>query len=232
MNAGQTCVAPDYVLVPESRVEGFVGEMRRAIEGLYGSPEKIASNPDYCRLVNARHFESVRRLLDEAVSGGARVVAGGECDACENFMAPTVVTGAPPGAALLRTEIFGPILPVVAYRNVEEAVGIVNSLPPPLAIYVFSREREFVESMLARIPSGSVLVNDVVTQFCHPDLPFGGIRESGIGRSHGEAGFREFSRERAVLRQPSRTIMGLLYPPYTPATKKLLGLAVRFLSGR
>jgi aldehyde dehydrogenase (NAD+) len=232
LNAGQTCVAPDYVVVPHARVEAFVLEMKRAIANLYGPPEKIASNPDYCRLVNARQFEAVRKLVEDAVAAGARVVAGGEVDARDNFMAPTLVTGVERGSPLLQKEIFGPVLPILTSRGRDEAVEIVNSLAPPLAVYIFSRDRAFVESALARMPSGGALVNDVVTQFCHPDLPFGGVRESGLGRSHGEAGFREFSRERAVLRQPKWTAMGPLYPPYTPVTKKLLELAVRFLSGR
>jgi aldehyde dehydrogenase (NAD+) len=232
LNAGQTCVAPDYIVVPASRLEDFVEEMKRAIAALYGPAEKIAANPDYCRLVDARHFGAVRKLLEDAVSAGARIVAGGQSDAGENFLAPTLVTGVARDSPLFRKEIFGPVLPIVGFEGMAEAIEIVNSLPPPLAIYLFSRDRAFLDAALSRIPSGGVVVNDVVIHFCHPDLPFGGVRESGFGRSHGEAGFREFSRERSILRQPKWTAMGPLYPPYTPTRKKLLGLASRFLAGR
>jgi aldehyde dehydrogenase (NAD+) len=232
LNAGQTCVAPDYVVVPSARLDDFVAEMKRAIAEFFGPPEKIASSPDYCRLVHARHFASVRAMLEEAVKAGARVVAGGELDASANFLAPTLVTGVSAGSPLLEREIFGPVLPIVPVAGLPEAAALVNGLPPALALYVFSRDRAFVESAVGRIRSGGVLVNDVVSHFSHPDLPFGGIGESGVGRSHGEAGFREFSRERAVLRQPKWTAMAPLYPPYTPLKRKLLDLVVRFLPGR
>ena len=232
LNAGQTCVAPDYVVIPRLQIDEFVREMKRAIEDLYGPDEGISNNPDYCRLVDARRFASVRDLLDDAVKSGARIVAGGRVDASDNFVAPTLVIGAGADARLLREEIFGPVLPIVAVEGFDGAIAFVKNLPPPLALYIFSRDRGRIAAAIDRISSGSVLVNDVVSHFCHPDLPFGGIRQSGLGRSHGEAGFREFSRERAIFRQPKRTMMALLYPPYTAATRKLLGLAVRFLSGR
>jgi len=232
LNAGQTCVAPDYVVIPRRRLDEFVREMKRAIEDLYGPDERIAANPDYCRLVDARHFASARDLLDEAVRSGARIVAGGQVDSSDNYFAPTLVTGLRADSSLLREEIFGPILPIVAVEGFDGAIDFVKHLPPALALYVFSRDRARTADAIDRISSGSVLVNDVVSHFCHPDLPFGGIRESGLGRSHGEAGFREFSRERAIFRQPKRTMMGLLYPPYTATTKKLLELAVRYLPGR
>lgn len=232
LNAGQTCVAPDYVVIPRPRLDEFVREMKFAIHDLYGPDEGISTNPDYCRLVDARHFASVRGLLDDALKSGASIVAGGRVDASDNFVAPTLVTGAGADSRLLREEIFGPVLPIVAVEGFDGAVEFVKSLPPPLALYVFSRDSARIAAAIDRISSGSVLVNDVVSHFCHPDLPFGGIRDSGLGRSHGEAGFREFSRERAIFRQPKRTMMGLLYPPYTATTRKLLDLAVRFLSGR
>jgi aldehyde dehydrogenase (NAD+) len=232
LNAGQTCVAPDYVLVPSRRLDEFVGEMKRSIAALYGPPERLAGNSDYGRLVDSRHFASVRRQLDDALAAGACVVAGGEQDAGERFMAPTLVTGVAKDSPLLQKEIFGPVLPILTFDALDEALSIVNSMPPPLAVYVFSRDRSFIEAVLAGVASGGAMINDVVIHFCHPDLPFGGFRESGLGMAHGHAGFMAFSRERSVLRQPKWTALSPLYPPYTATTKRLVAFAIRFLSGR
>jgi aldehyde dehydrogenase (NAD+) len=233
VNAGQACVAPDYVLVPQGRVGEFADRLRESLRRLYGPPEGRAENSDYCRLIDRRHFERARRLLEEAVRAGARVVEGGVFVEEENFLSPTVVvTEAGHSSALLREEIFAPILPLVPYASEAEAVAHVNSLPVPLALYLFSRRREWVERCLASIPSGDAVVNDVVVHFANFRLPFGGHRSSGVGKSHGEAGFRAFSHERAIMRQPRFTVMGLLFPPYTEAVRRRIALVYRFFAGR
>lgn len=231
INAGQTCVAPDYVLLPESKLEEFAGHLRAALHRLFGPPERRRRNPDYGRLVDARHFDRVRRLLEEAVAAGASVIEGGELDAAENFVSPTVLTRVPPGCAILREEIFGPLLPLLPYASDSEAIERVNALPPPLAVYLFARRPEWVERCLRAIPAGDALVNDVVVHFANPRLPFGGLRASGLGKSHGEAGFRAFSHDRAVMRQPRLTVMRWLGPPYTPAVRRRIRWVTRWFAG-
>jgi len=230
INAGQTCVAPDYAIVPRARIDAFVGQLRRSIEDFYGS--KIRSNPDYCRIVNQRHFDRIRHLVEEAVARGARVEIGGEFDPSDHYVSPTVVTGVDPGSDLLKEEIFGPVLPIVAYDREQDAVDFVRRRGRPLALYLFSRRRDWIERVLSEIPSGDAVINDVVAHFVHPNLPFGGVGESGMGKAHGHSGFVAFSHERSVLRQPGWTMMRLLYPPYRPRVMRLLRLTIRFLSGR
>lgn len=231
MNAGQTCVAPDYALVPSGRLPEFVALLRTRLRKLYGAPESLPRNPDYCRIVDPRHVTRLRRLLDEAVADGATIAEGGVF-ATENFLSPTLVTGVAPGSPLLREEIFGPVLPIVGYEREEEAVALVNSLPPPLALFLFGRRRSWAERLLRVIPAGDAVVNDVVVHFANPRLPFGGRRASGLGKSHGEAGFRAFSHERTVMRQPRFTVMSLLAPPYTRAVVRRIRWVTRFFAGR
>lgn len=230
INAGQTCVAPDYAIVPRARIDAFVGQLRRSIEDFYGA--KIRSNPDYCRIVNQRHFDRIRHLVEEAVARGARVEIGGEFDPSDHYVSPTVVTGVDPDSDLLKEEIFGPVLPIVAYDREQDAVDFVRRRGRPLALYLFSRRKDWIERMLSEIPSGDAVINDVVAHFVHPNLPFGGVGESGMGKAHGYSGFVAFSHERSVLRQPGWTMMRLLYPPYRPRVMRLLRLTIRFLSGR
>jgi aldehyde dehydrogenase (NAD+) len=230
INAGQTCVAPDYVIMPATRIEAFVGHLRRSIEAFYGG--EIRSNSDYCRIVNRRHFDRIRRLVEEAVAQGAHIEIGGDFDPADHYVSPTVVTGVDPASGLLQEEIFGPILPIVACDREEDAAEFIRRRGRPLALYLFSHRKDWIERMLGAVPSGDAVVNDVVAHFVHPNLPFGGVGESGIGKAHGFSGFVAFSHERSILRQPGWTMMRLLYPPYRPRVLRLLRLTIRFLSGR
>lgn len=232
LNAGQTCVAPDYALAPAARIAELVGEMKRAIEKLYGPPERLAASPDYCRIVTAAHGERLRRLVAEAVASGARIETGGGANDDLRFIEPTIVTGVPPESGLLREEIFGPVLPVVGYGSRRDAIAIMRRVPNPLALYVFARDAKAICEIVASVPSGDVVVNDVAVHFVHPYAPFGGVRQSGIGKSHGKAGFEAFTHPRTVLEQPGFSLLGLLYPPYTPRVRRLARFAARFLSGR
>jgi aldehyde dehydrogenase (NAD+) len=229
INAGQSCVAPDYVLVPTEYRERFVALLVKSFEKRLGPLGELGSNPDYGRIINQRHFLRLKDLLDSAVRDGARIEMGGEHRAEERYMAPTILTQVPVESPILHEEIFGPLLPVVGTRSRKEAIAFVASRPRPLALYVFGKSSSAVETILKETESGDAVVNDVVVHFGNVNLPFGGFNTSGIGKSHGRAGFEAFSHTRAVMRQPKWSPPRLLYPPYTFLVQRLIRFTVKYL---
>jgi len=229
-NAGQTCIAPDYVLVDEGVHDALVDRLEGAIERFYGAtPEAQQTSDDYARLIHDGHYESVVGLLENAVEHGATVATGGRHDADTRYVAPTVLTDVPLNAPIMQDEIFGPLLPVVSFRALDEAVRIINDRPAPLSLYVFSEREATVDVVLADTSAGSTCINEGFLHFVNPNLPFGGKGESGIGRGHGERGFREFSNERSVLRRTyGSDLMRPLYPPYDRLTSQLADWVLRF----
>lgn len=227
VNAGQTCVAPDYALVPKDKMESFVAETRRWIAHFYGEPERT---PDFCRIINERHQARVRRLIEDATARGAKAVIGGSWKDEDKYIAPTVLVDVPADSAIWQEEIFGPVLPVRSYSNLEEAADFINSKPKPLSLYIFSTNRKSTEFLLNHTTAGGTCINDVALQFANVELPFGGVNNSGIGNSHGFYGFRAFSHERAVLRQPKFSTMEFLYPPYTARVRKMIDWTIRYFS--
>ena len=211
LNAGQTCVAPDYVFVQEGIFERFTEGLKEAIRLFYG--DDIQNSPDYGRIVNARHTERLASILRE---DSAAVVFGGETDPAERFIAPTILCPQDiAGAACMREEIFGPILPVFPYKRREDALDYINAHEKPLALYIFSEDQHAVESILRETSSGGVSVNDTVSHIIDPHLPFGGVGQSGMGSYHGEYGFLNFTHLRSVLERSTRFNMRLAFPPYT-----------------
>lgn len=217
LNAGQTCVAPDYVLVHERVETAFVDALRTVLHGFYGDDPR--QSPDYARIVNDRHFDRIAGLLS---STGATVATGGETEHATRYVAPTVLTDVPVGDPVMDDEIFGPVLPVLSVSDIDDAVRFVNARPKPLALYVFTKAKETVERVLARTSSGGVGVNCTVVQLAIPGLPFGGVGESGMGAYHGRQGFETFSHRRAVLAKPTRPDPPVQYPPYTKAKEWVL----------
>ncbi|WP_152599710.1 aldehyde dehydrogenase family protein [Hoeflea sp. BAL378] len=215
LNAGQTCIAPDYVLVEEKAADAFVAGLKTAITDFFGADPK--ASPDYPRLVSDRHFARVRDLI-----AGGTVAAGGECDPETRYIAPTVLTGVDLQAPVMREEIFGPVLPVVPYRGIEEAIAFVTARPKPLALYLFSNAREIREKVLAGTSSGGACINDVVMHLAVPELPFGGVGASGMGACHGRASFDTFSHARSVLVKSEWPDLPLRYAPFTSAKFKWL----------
>jgi aldehyde dehydrogenase (NAD+) len=218
VNAGQTCVAPDYVLVQEVVHDAFVVALRDAIESFYGADPSVS--PDYGRIVNERHHARLTALLDRG--GFEDVAVGGQHDVDARYLAPTVLTGVKPDAAVMDDEIFGPILPVLTYDDLGEAIAFVNDRPKPLALYVFSERDGQVERVLTHTSAGGVTVNHTLLHLAVADLPFGGVGPSGMGAYHGESGFRIFSHAKPVLERRSRPDPSLAYPPYTTLKQKLL----------
>ena len=226
INCGQTCVAPDYAYVHESRLPQFIAAAKAAIHKFYGDPAK---SPDYCRIINDRHFERISRLIDEATANGATIAVGGERDKAQKFIAPTLLTGVDEGAAIMQEEIFGPVLPVLAYLDLAGPLAAINARPKPLALYIYAKDQARANRVLQETSAGGSCINASNLQFAHDNLPFGGIGNSGLGNSHGFYGFRAFSHERAVL-EDKFSVVPMLFPPYTARVKRMIQWTMRWLT--
>lgn len=218
LNAGQTCIAPDYVLATPQVADRLVPLLRQSIARRF-SDNPIAST-DYGRILDATKFDRLDALLDDAVAGGAEIAVGGERDRSERFIAPTVLDGVDLESQIMQEEIFGPILPIVRVADAETAIELINAGQKPLALYVFSGQRRVRDAFAARTSSGALGFNIPVAHIAVPGLPFGGVGESGMGAYHAEHSIRTFSHERAVLRKPLwPDTMRLVYPPYGDLTR-------------
>ena len=228
LNAGQTCIAPDYVLLPRGTREAFVAALRAYVARHYPA---LRETPDYSSIVSERHYARLAAMVAEARAAGATVVTlpGEDAhDAARRIFAPTLVLADPAQPlALLREEIFGPVLPLLEYGTLEEALAIVRRNPQPLALYVFDGDRARVARVLDAVPAGGVSVNDTVFHIAQARLPFGGIGTSGMGHYHGHAGFLTFSRPLPVFRQARWSSSALLRPPYGALAERLLRLLTR-----
>ena len=207
-NAGQTCVAPDYVLVHRDIHEAFVRKLAQTIHAFYGDDPQ--ASPDFARIINERHHRRVMRLM---ASGTPAV--GGDADESDRYIAPTVLTDVSPDSPIMKEEIFGPLLPVLPIDSINEAVDFVLDREKPLALYVFSRNPDAQRKVLDQTSSGAATVNHVWLHMAVPELPFGGVGESGMGAYHGRTSFDCFSHQRGVLRKPMAVDPPILYPPYT-----------------
>ncbi len=206
-NAGQTCTAPDYVLVSEDVAAPFLKQLRDAVIQFYGEdPHKSA---DYGRIINLRHFD---RLIGLLASGD--IYHGGQHDRADRYIAPTVLVNVLPDSPVMQEEIFGPILPVLEVGDVQEVIDFVNARPSPLGLYVFAEDQTVAEQILDSTASGDAAVNDCTVQPIIHDLPFGGVGNSGMGKYHGEWGFRAYTNARGVLYHSTRLDLGVRYPPY------------------
>ena len=226
INNGQTCIAPDYVLVHKSVENELVNALKSSIEAMYGKDAKTSA--DYCRVVNNRHFNRLNGLLNEAVEKGANVQAGGQTDGTENYIAPTLLTNVDDSMKIMQDEIFGPILPIITYSTNEEAISHIKSREKPLAMYINSSKEKNIKYFMNNSSAGGTVINDSIIYYGHTELPFGGVNNSGIGKSGGIWGFTEFSNQRAVMRQRFGTFK-MIYPPYTPFVSKLIRFFVRYL---
>ncbi|MEB3352267.1 MAG: aldehyde dehydrogenase family protein [Cyanobacteriota bacterium] len=223
LNAGQTCVAPDHLLVQRSVLKPLVERMAARLRHCYG--DDPLRSPDLARIVNRAQFERLHHLLEGAQQSG-RVLCGGRSDPASLRLGPTLIWVDDPHDPLMQEELFGPLLPVLAVDDLEDAIVRINRGPKPLALYLFSQRRAAQERLLAATSSGGVGFNDVVLQVVVPELPFGGVGASGIGSYHGRAGFDTFSHRRSVLRRPFQLDLPLRYPPYAGRLglmKRLLG---------
>jgi aldehyde dehydrogenase (NAD+) len=216
INNGQTCVAPDYLYVHESVKGAFIDACKGVLQARYGaSAADQKQSPDLTRIVNQRHTRRVAGLLQDAVAKGASVQCGGEVDEDACYIAPTLLDNVAPGSSILEEEIFGPLLPIIGYTDLDAVVATINAGPKPLALYIWSRTQAHIDLVLQRTSSGGACVNHCVAQFAHGNLPFGGVNNSGTGNAHGAYGFRAFSHERGVLRSSPLMLIKMFFPPYT-----------------
>ena len=221
LNAGQTCVAPDYLLVNERIKADLVAALQQRLKDCYG--DHPAQSPDYSRIVNDRQFDRLVSLL-----GQGNLLAGGDHNREDRYLAPTLIDGVSWDAPIMQEEIFGPILPILTYRDLGEAIAAINQQPKPLALYLFSRDRSVQSQVLEGTTAGSVGINDVILQIAVWDLPFGGVGSSGIGNYHGQHSFNTFSHLKSVLKKPFWMDLDWRYPPYGDKVKrfqKFIGLS-------
>ncbi len=231
LNAGQTCVAPDYALIPEEKLEAFVAASQSAVAKRY---PRLAGNPDYTHMIHAAGWRRMAELVDDARSKGARIIEVNP--AAESFTAenrvfpPTLILDVSDRMRVMQEEIFGPVLPILPYRSLDEAIAGINAGPRPLALYYFDNDRARIDTVLERTISGGVTINDCMLHVAQSHLPFGGVGQSGMGAYHGFAGFETFSRKKGVFIEnglTGRTLDRLLRPPYSRWSDRL----IRFLLG-
>jgi aldehyde dehydrogenase (NAD+) len=223
VNNGQTCVAPDYLLVDKKVVSRLTDLIIKKTKSIFGNSEGFQSSVSYCRIINQRNHQRLVGLVEDAVLNGAKVLFSGPHDESKKFFHPVVLTDIPESARLLREEIFGPILPIISYTGLETAINFVNERPKPLALYVFTKSKKVEKAVLSSTSAGGACINDIGLQFLNHNLPFGGVNNSGFGKSHGYYGFLAFSNEKPVLKQKSGlTSVKIMYPPYTATSRKIM----------
>ncbi len=230
LNNGQTCIAPDYILIEESVKTEFIELLITKIHDLFGENSKIDEHsPTYSRIVNQKNFERLDRLVKDALEQGAKLEFDGPAMAELKYMHPVILSQVSLQARIMEEEIFGPVLPILTYTTEEEVINLINSKPKPLALYIFSNRKSFQDKVIRETTAGSACINDCVLQFTHPNLPFGGVNASGIGKSHGKYGFMAFSNEKPVVKQRSGfSSTYFLHPPYTARVKRVIDMMVKW----
>jgi aldehyde dehydrogenase (NAD+) len=214
LNSGQSCIAPDYAFVHESKKAEFIKMMTEQIAKSFFVDGKI-NKADYGKIISTGQFNRLRGLVDNAVNGGAKVETGGVFEDADNTIHPTLLSNVSLDSDIMNEEIFGPVLPIISYKNIKEVLDYVNSKSKPLALYVFSDNSKNVDHIVKNTSSGGTCINDVMIQITNPNIPFGGVNASGIGGSHGFFGFKSFSHERAVVYQSKMMEMNkMIYAPY------------------
>lgn len=219
LNAGQTCIAPDYLLVDKKIKDNLLAAIQKCLQEFYG--DNPATSPDYARIIHPKHFDRLVKLLKDG-----KIIVGGESNSEESYIAPTVIDKVSSADAVMQEEIFGPILPVIEYSDIGEAIALINSRPKPLALYLFSQNKNLQKRICQETSSGGVCINHTVIQVGVSSLPFGGVGESGIGNYHGKASFDTFSHSKSVLNKSFLLDVKWLYPPYKgklSLLKRILG---------
>ena len=226
-NNGQTCIAPDHIYVHASVKDEFVRQCKTVLDATYGTD--VASqqqSPFLARIVNQRHTARIRSLLDDATAKGAKVLSGGAVDESDCFIAPTLIENIPADARIMSEEIFGPLLPIISFTDINDVIARINADQKPLALYIWSRNEPTIQKLLKQTSAGGTCINHTVVHFLHGNLPFGGVNNSGIGRAHGHYGFRDFSHERAVVR--TRFMLAkMFFPPYTDGMRKIINILLK-----
>ena len=209
--------------------QDFLTAISNAIDRQYGNQQQLTTNTDYCRIVNGGHFQRISGLINSAVEDGASIYKGGECIESQRFVAPTILTDINPNSDIMQQEIFGPILPVLEFSDIDKVIATINSNPKPLALYVFSKQKPFTDKVIEQTSAGDSAINATVIHILHQNLPFGGVNNSGIGKVGGQWGFQAFSHQRSIV-DDKLGLSGMLSPPYTSKVKRMVKSAIRFLT--
>ena len=232
MNAGQICLAPDYLMVPEEKVDEIIAEIRIAVAAMYPT---MVGNPEYTSVINERHYQRLNETLEDAAAKGGEVIStapAGEDFANQNGtrkIAPTLVKKTTEDMRIMEEEIFGPLLPIKTYKGFDETIRYVNSKPRPLALYYFGKDGKEERDVLDGTTSGGVCVNDVIMHIMQEDLPFGGVGPAGMGSYHGHEGFKNFSHAKSIYKQSGVNVakLGGILPPYGAATEKTINMQTK-----
>jgi aldehyde dehydrogenase (NAD+) len=214
INAGQTCIAPDYLLVHKDVKDRLLEKIEKYINVFYGEDPKLS--PDYSRIINLKHYKRIKSLMS-----GANVMFGGQTSEKQLYISPTVIDGVPLNSPVMKEEIFGPVLPVIAFRDIDEAISVVRSMPRPLAVYLFTSSKKLQRRISEEISSGGLMINDNILHVANYYLPFGGVGDSGMGAYHGRSGFDSFSHIKPVMKGSRFIDVPLRYPPHKKGYKLL-----------
>jgi aldehyde dehydrogenase (NAD+) len=230
LNSGQTCIAPDYVLVHQGIANDFIELLKEQIQKLFADQGKtIFESPHYARIVSEKHFIRLNSIVQDALTNGAKLELGGFVDQTQRFMHPMLLSQVSVESRVMQEEIFGPILPILSFEALDQVIKIINGKPKPLALYYFGKSKSEQNRLKQETSSGAICINDCAIQFLNHNLPFGGVNNSGIGKSHGYYGFLAFSNEKPVVKQRAGlTSIQFFYPPYTPLIKRLINGLLKF----
>ena len=230
LNNGQTCIAPDYAIVHENKKEALIAELKNNIGGYYNHESKgIQASQDYSRIVNNKHLNRIKALVDDAVEKGAKLECGGDVNQEDNFLSPTILSNVNEDMSIMQEEIFGPVLPVMTFKNKEEVPELINKRPKPLSMYIASKSHKNIQYYIDNTSAGGTIVNDYMLGYSNPNLPFGGVNNSGIGKSLGFHSFVGFSNERGILKRHYMKLKPFMYPPYTNFVKKVIKLIYKWM---
>ncbi len=227
LNSGQTCIAPDYALVHKSKLHSFLDEFQSTINKFY-NPEKkgIQLSPHYCRIINEKNHKRIINLIDNAIQNGAKKVIGEDSDAEDKFISPTVLINVENNMDIMKEEIFGPVLPVITYNEIDEAIDKIHQLPTPLALYIMSNSNKNINQIMNNTSAGGTAINELMVTSVNPNLPFGGVNNSGMGKSNGKHSFIDFSNERGIVKRKWGNLK-MIYPPYSARIFKLFKRVIR-----
>lgn len=226
VNNGQVCIAPDYLFVHESKKEAFVAAFKKNMAEFYSGD--ASQEKSYARIVNNRHFNRVKGYIDDALSKGAKIEAGGNFDESQDYISPTLMSNVSKDSTLMTEEIFGPVLPIYGFTNIDEVIDEINSGEKPLALYIYSKRKKNINHVIANTRAGGTCINHNAAHFFNANLPFGGSNNSGIGKAHGFDGFEAFSNARGVFKQHVPNALDLLTPPYNNFKQTLIDLTIKW----
>lgn len=230
-NCGQTCIAPDYILVHRSKYEEFKKILVSNTSRLYDNAGNgFQESTEYSRIIDEKHVDHLAMVYNDAKAKGGTTLIGGEHNSANNYFSPTILADVSQDAKVLNEEIFGPLLPLIPYNELDEAIAIINDKPKPLALYLFTQSKKNQQRVIQETSSGGVNINDNLIQFANNNLPFGGVNNSGLGKSHGYHGFQAFSNEKPIMKQRvGLTLSEIFHPPYSKFKRKLIKWVVSYL---